>query len=135
MLIHDTMDQQAQSSIVDELREDLVSICCALVYVVKHCQVKLNCGTIKAPVPCYAPNLINNAVSHLPQGLGLMSQTHHVPLPTSSIDENYLWTELMCKALSAVELLCTMKGSSASCMREMLLTSGASFIRCDQVSV
>lgn len=125
MLTHDNcaLDQHTQSSIVDELSGDLISICCALVYAVKYCRLKLTNGSIIATVPPNtAPN--NNAINNHSKPALLMSPSQALPDESSII-----WSELMNKALLAAELLCTMKGSSV-CMKDLLATSGTPFIRC-----
>jgi hypothetical protein len=122
MLTHDNcaLDQHTQSSIVDELSGDLISICCALVYAVKYCRQKLVYGSTIAALP---PNTAQGSKPML-----LMSPSQALP----GTDESIIWSELMNKALLAAELLCTMKGSSV-CMKDLLATSGTPFIRCSPV--
>ena len=125
MLTHDNcaLDQHTQSSIVDELSGDLISICCALVYAVKYCRQKLAYGsTIASLSPNTAPS------SNHSKPMLLMSPSQAL----SGTDESIIWSELMNKALLAAELLCTMKGSSV-CMKDLLATSGTPFIRCNPV--
>lgn len=135
MLTHDNcaLDQHAQSSIVDELSGDLISICCALVYAVKYCRLKLTNGSTIAevlPLNTASSNSSSNNTNHSKSSL-LMSPSQVLPA-TSSTDEIIIWSELMNKALLAAELLCTMKGSSV-CMKDLLATSDSShssFVRC-----